>query len=118
MLYEKMSIGGNMSKRYVVMLRVISGNMDIYFSDGTHVIIKDNIRKYIIKVNKGYKNPIMYCHCLLYPTKSIKDDECLWINLDCFIKKSDYDVYLLKYFNVYEKAKKMYIRYISESDYI
>ena len=101
-----------MSSSYIVLIKVIRGYMNIYYSDGKQMIVKDNIKKYRVKVNRGDKNPILYCDCLLYPTHNIKHEECIFINIEKFDKKDEFYIYLLKCFGIYLKAKKMYIKYM------
>ena len=82
----------------------------VFYSDGKHVIIKDDINKYKMKVKNRYKNPIVIEGCYLYPSKTIKDNECIWINVKKFKDDDIFFNYLLEYFNLYETTKKMYMK--------
>ncbi len=95
----------------VLMVKKQGEFLSIFYSDRTHVIVKDDIRRYRVKMKKGYKRPILINNSLLYPTKSIKDEDCIFVNIEMFVKGDAYYHYLLNKHGIYDKTKSMYLKY-------
>ena len=77
-----------------------------------HEIVKGDILKYKVKINKGYKNPICIDQCVLYPTKSYKDPECYWVNIDLYDDHNIFYMYMLKKFGIDRIVTNMYLKSI------
>lgn len=101
-----------LSHNFVVFLESYGRYLKVYYSDGHMEIVEEKIQNLISKGDKkiGYKNPIFYKGVYLYPSKSIKEKDCQWINLDYLDEKDSLFVQLLLDKNLYEKAIKMYLR--------
>lgn len=84
--------------------------LSVFYSDGKHIVRKDDISKYKLKVKNRYKNPIEINRCYLYPAKTINNKNCIYVNVNKFIENEEYYNYLLKYFDLYYIVKKMYIK--------
>lgn len=85
--------------------------LKIYYSDGHSEIVNHKIQDF--KCNsqtKGYKKPILIDGQYLYPTKNSRDDDCLWIDLNCVLRNDRYSVYLLKQKGVYDISVKMLLK--------
>lgn len=98
-------------EKIVLMVKRHGEFLSIFYNDHKHAIIKDDIRRYRVKGKKGYKRPIVINHCFLYPTKSIKDEDCIFVNIEMFVGGDAYYLYLLNKYGIYDKTKRMYLKY-------
>lgn len=104
-----------LSKNEVLLVEHYERYLRFYYSDGHYEIVDKHIKEYITKRDgHSYKNPILIYSGYLHPTMSRSDINCKWINLDYFMQSHHLFRLLLKQKGLYEKAKKMYLKYIVE----
>lgn len=102
-----------LSKSEVLLVEQFERYLRFYYSDGHYEIVDRRIKDYITKKSiHGYKNPILICTEYLHPTMNRSDTKCKWINLDYFIQNDYLFILLLKQKGLYEKTKKMCLKYI------
>lgn len=98
-----------MGNNDVLMVMKKDMYLSVFYSDGKHVYVKEDLSKYKIKVKNKYKNPILINESILYPTKNSKDTGCVWVNIKWFKENDEYFNYLLDCFDLYAVTKKIYI---------
>ena len=96
-----------MENLVVLIVKKDGEYLSVFYSDRSHKIIKDDIKKYRIKVKNRYKTPIILNHCYLYPTRGMNNADCTWVNIDKFIEKDEYYHFLLRKLELYPVVKGM-----------
>lgn len=100
--------GEGMNDKVILVLKKDKEFLSIYYNDGNHIFLKDKLYKYKVRLNKGHKNPLMIQGSFLHPTKSIKEKDCFFINLEYFEKDDTFYNCLLQKLGVYDKTIKMF----------
>jgi len=88
--------------------------LKLFYADGHSEMLLDNIQKYIVKINTGYKNPIYLQEQQLYPTTNYENENCIWIHFDYFEEYCHLLLPFLKKRNITNMVKRMYLKHVEK----
>ena len=96
----------------IVLIEKMGDYYCTHYADGHFDLGYLNIAELQIKDVKGYKVPIIVENQMLFPTMSMKEPECKWVNLKISHSQYHYYNYLVNKYELHSKIDKMYARYI------